>query len=67
MNQFNDPKITINEAIEFSGNNQAELGRLLGLTRTTIHLWVKEKREYLPPLHAYRFRDIRDLRTEEVA
>jgi len=53
-----DPKITLSAALDLMNGNQAELARCLGLSRAMVNSWVMEGREYLPPLHAYRFREL---------
>ena len=54
MTKFNDPKITVEEALEYFGS-KAKLAKELGLHRVTVTDWAnKEEFIYIPPLHAYR-------------
>lgn len=57
MTEF-DPKIKLSDAIAKAGN-QSELAKALGIHRVNITDWKKAKLDYLPPLHAYRFREMR--------
>ena len=54
-----DPKITVAEALESVGGNQAELARLLGVTRASVSKWVTSHREYMPLVAAYRYAALR--------
>lgn len=55
-----DPKITVAEALAWAGDNQAELGRRLGIGRASVNEWLFYKREYLPALQAHRYVRIRE-------
>ena len=50
-----DPKIRVDTALSQVDGNQAELGRVLDIGRASVNEWIREKREYLPPLQAHRF------------
>lgn len=54
MNGF-DPKISVEYALSKTNGNQAELGRLLGVTRASVNEWLRTDREFLPELQAHRF------------
>jgi len=49
------PKILISDALAKTDGNQAELGRLLGYQRASVHQWTKSEDIYLPELAAWRF------------
>jgi len=59
MKHFNDPKITVKEALEYANGNQSLLGVYLGISRSSVNEWVTSDRAFLPPLQAYRFRDLK--------
>jgi DNA-binding transcriptional regulator YdaS (Cro superfamily) len=47
------PKVRVDRAIEFAGS-KANLSRLLGIDPNNISIWIKRKRQFVPPLHAYK-------------
>jgi len=55
---YPDPKIKITDAIKQAGGTQAALSRALGVSRAYVCIMVKSGERYLPPLWAYRFREM---------
>lgn len=49
-----DPLILVKDALKTTKNNQAALGRKVGIGRASVNQYVLENREYLPPLQAHR-------------
>ena len=47
--------IEVNYALSKTAGNQAELGRVLGVSRASVNEWVRTGRKYLPELRAYKF------------
>lgn len=54
MNEL-DPNIPVEFALATVNNNQAELGRAIGLQRAAVNEWLRAGRQFLPPLAAHRF------------
>jgi DNA-binding transcriptional regulator YdaS (Cro superfamily) len=52
-----DPKISVSRAVNFAGS-QAALARLLQLSKASVNEWVADEREFVPPLQAYRLREL---------
>ncbi|WP_374111793.1 IS630 transposase-related protein [Phormidium yuhuli] len=54
------------KAIELDGMKKSEASQVFGISRNTIHLWLKRKaetgdfrpREYRPPGHSHKIQDI---------
>ncbi len=47
--------VTVKQALKRTNNNQAELGRVVGVSRSSVNEWVISGREYLPELRAYKY------------
>ncbi|WP_159790677.1 IS630 transposase-related protein [Sodalinema gerasimenkoae] len=53
-------------AIELDGMKKSEASQVFGISRNTIHLWLKRKaetgdfrpREYRPPGHSHKIKDV---------
>lgn len=56
--KYEDPKIKVSDALSMTGGNQAELARRLGLERASVNGWVREGREFLPTVAAYRYQQV---------
>ena len=55
--QIKDPQIKVSTAIDQFDGNQAKLARALGISKTNVTDW-KNGRDFVPPLHAYRLREM---------
>jgi len=48
-----DPHIPVSESIHFAGS-QANLSRLLGVSKSSVNEWVSSERDFVPPLQGWR-------------
>ena len=54
-----DPQVSIDDAIAYAGS-QAELARMLGVTRQGVNYWWKAGS--IPPVWRYRFLELQRIR-----
>lgn len=55
---YKDPEISVKDALALYRGNQSKLATALGINRAAISEWKKTKREFIPPLQAYRLQQM---------
>lgn len=55
---YRDPEITVEDALALYGGNQSKLASALGVNRSSVCQWVKEGREFVPTIQAYRLKQL---------